>query len=127
MLKDISSRNDIVILVDTFYEKVLSSDTIGHIFNDVAKINLEEHLPILYDFWGSMVFNQNMYKGNPMKVHLDLNQKVPLEKRHFDEWLKLFNETVDELFTGESASLAKTRALSMATVMQIKLSKLNSH
>ena len=127
MLKDISSRNDIIILVDTFYKKVLSSDTIGHIFNDVAKINLEEHLPILYDFWGSMVFNQNMYKGNPMKVHLDLNQKVPLEKRHFDEWLKLFNETVDELFTGESASLAKTRALSMATVMQIKLSKLNSH
>ena len=75
----------------------------------------------MYDFWETTLFHKAIYKGNPMKVHLDLNIKIPLNKRHFDQWLWMFNETVDELFYGEKADLAKTRALSIATVMQIKI------
>jgi hemoglobin len=121
--KDISSRDDIVKLVDQFYTKVLSDQTIAYIFKDVAKIDLKNHMPTMYDFWESTLLNKTAYRGNPMKVHLDLNDKESLKKVHFDQWLKLFNETVDELFKGERAELAKTRALSIATVMQIKLYK----
>ena len=119
--KEIENRKDIELLVDTFYEKVLKDETIGYIFSEVAKIDLAKHMPLMHDFWETTLFHKAIYKGNPMKVHLDLNIKIPLNKRHFDQWLWMFNETVDELFYGEKADLAKTRALSIATVMQIKI------
>ena len=122
-IADLENREDIKQLVDAFYIKVLKNETIGFIFNDVAKINLELHMPKMYDFWETTLFHKAIYKGNPMVIHTDLNKKSPLKKSHFDEWLKLFNETVDELFHGEKAELAKTRALSIATVMQIKISQ----
>jgi hemoglobin len=80
-------------------------------------------MPRMYDFWESTVLNKTTYRGNTMKVHLDINDKESLKKAYFDQWLVLFNATVDELFRGEKAELAKTRALSIATVMQIKLHK----
>ena len=119
--QDIESRKDIELLVDTFYEKVLKDETIGYIFSEIANIDLAKHMPLMYDFWETTLFHKANYKGNPMKVHADLNEKVPLKKAHFDQWLFMFNETVDELFFGEKAELAKTRALSIATVMQIKI------
>ena len=121
--KDIENKDDIKFLVDSFYKKVLSNDIIGFIFNDVAKINFHDHMPKMYDFWATTLLQSNSYNGNPMIIHLDLHKKIPLKKVHFDEWLRLFNETVNELFHGETAELAKTRALSIATVMQIKISQ----
>lgn len=120
---DIENREDIIQLVDAFYNKVLKNNTIGFIFNDIAKIDLEKHIPKMYDFWETTLFHKAVYKGNPMVIHTDLNKKSPLKKTHFDEWIKLFNDTVDELYHGEKAELAKTRALSIATVMQIKISQ----
>ncbi len=119
--KDIENRQDIELLVNTFYKKVLSDKIIGYIFNDVAIINWDEHMPKMYDFWETTLFQNIVYKGNPMNVHIDLNKKESLNKQHFDQWLALFNETVDALFDGQKAHLAKTRALSIATVMQIKI------
>ncbi len=119
--RDIEDRNDIELLVNTFYKKVLADQIIGYIFTDVVKINFHEHMPKMYDFWETTLFQNIIYKGNPMAVHLQLNLKEPLNKKHFDHWLYLFNETVDELFDGEKAHLAKTRAMSMATMMQIKI------
>jgi hemoglobin len=46
---------------------------------------------------------------------------VPLTKPHFKQWEKLFTETVDELFDGDNAILAKQRALSISTLMQVKI------
>jgi hemoglobin len=60
-----------------------------------------------------------------MQPHLDIHQKSPLEKHHFQTWLTYFNQSVDELFEGEKAFRAKERALSIATVMQIKVSQLS--
>lgn len=119
--KDIENRKDIELLVNSFYKKVLSDETIGYIFKSVAKIDLGKHLPMMYNFWETTILHKASYKGNPMKIHIDLNTKEPLNKVHFDQWLLMFNETVDELFHGEKAELAKTRALSIATVMQIKI------
>jgi len=119
--KDIISREDIETLIDSFYKKVIKDDTIGYFFNEVVKLDWEKHIPIMYDFWETTLFHSAIYKGNPMKIHVDLHAKVPLKKAHFDQWLSMFNETVDELYYGEKANLAKTRALSIATVMQIKI------
>ncbi|NJN26853.1 MAG: group III truncated hemoglobin [Cyclobacteriaceae bacterium] len=118
---DIQQRSDIELLVNEFYKKVLADETIGYIFNEVAGLNWDEHMPKMYDFWETTLFHSSAYKGNPMQVHLQLHGKEALKKQHFDRWLALFNETVDERFEGEKSQLAKTRALSIATVMQTKI------
>jgi len=121
MNKDISSRADLLQLVSNFYEKLLADDSINYLFTDIAKINLDHHIPVLVDFWDSILFQSDTYQKNAMQPHINLHQKSPLQPQHFETWLRYFNETVDELFEGEKAFLAKERALSIATVMKIKL------
>jgi hemoglobin len=123
MKKDITGREDIDLLMNVFYEKLLKDDTINYIFTDVVKINIKTHIPVIADFWESILFNRNIYHNNPMKIHLDMHSKTPLLKHHFITWLDYFNSSVDELFEGEIALKAKQRALSIATTMQIKIAQ----
>ncbi|MFI5151849.1 MAG: group III truncated hemoglobin [Chitinophagales bacterium] len=118
MKKDISSREDIIRLVDKFYDHVRSDEVIGFLFNEIARVDWQKHLPRMYDFWENIVFQSGSYNGNPMIVHAQLHQKYPLSRRHFDRWLNLFESTVDDLFEGEKARLIKMRAASIAVVMQ---------
>jgi hemoglobin len=122
MLKDIQDRKDIKLLINTFYEKVRKEKKLSFIFDEVAKVDWITHLPIMYDFWESILFHTGNYKRNAMQIHVDLNEKTPLTKDHFDIWLLIFKATVDELFKGEVANNAKTRAISIATMIQIKIS-----
>lgn len=123
MKKDIADRKDIDLLMNIFYEKLLKDSTINYIFTDVVKIDIKTHIPIIADFWESILFNENIYHNNPMKIHLDINSKTPLLKHHFDTWLTYFNSSIDELFEGSVALKAKQRALSIATTMQIKIAQ----
>lgn len=124
MKKDISNRDDLLQLLTIFYSKLLADSSISYLFTEIARIDLIHHLDILVNFWDSVLFQNDVYRKNAMQPHLDLHQKSPLQKHHFQTWLKYFNESVDELFEGEKAFLAKERALSIATVMQIKVSQL---
>ncbi|HRA60694.1 MAG TPA: group III truncated hemoglobin [Bacteroidia bacterium] len=121
MKADIKDRRDIELLINTFYEKVKVDSFIGFFFTDVVKVNWDKHLPVMYDFWESVVFHTGIYDGNPMEKHIDLNKKSPMKMEHFQRWMQLFNETVDELFAGAKADVIKQRAISIATVMQIKI------
>ena len=123
--KDISSRADIELLVKVFYEKVLVDDTLAPIFIDIAKVDLYDHLPIMYDFWESALFQVGKYKRDTFGAHLDLHQIQRLEAIHFNRWLELFNETVEDYFEGIKATQAKERALSIATFIKVKLNNLD--
>jgi hemoglobin len=123
---DIQSRADVELLIRSFYDKVLVDEQISFIFTDIAQIELEVHFPHLFDFWENVLLKPNGYKKNILKVHLDLNQKVPLTAEHFKQWLKLFHEAVDQLFEGEKANAAKNKATSIGIVMQVKLHSSNS-
>ena len=125
MKKDIADRNDLLILLTLFYNKLLADGSISYLFTDIAKIDLPHHMDTLVNFWDSVLFQNDVYRKNAMQPHLILHQKSPLHKHHFDTWLSYFNQSVDELFEGEKAFLAKERALSIATVMQIKVSQLS--
>jgi len=123
---DIIGRDDIYKLVKLFYEKLMRDDEMKHFFEEFTEpINLEKHLIVLVNFWDNILFYTGSYKKNAMKPHLDLQAHKPFKKRHFEVWLSHFNASVDELFIGEMAHTAKTRALSIATVMQIKISEMN--
>jgi len=125
MKKDIEDRKDIELLVNTFYDKVKTDSSIGFIFNDIAKVNWDKHLPVMYDFWENTLLFTGNYTGNPMEIHRRLNQVIPLTAAHFQQWLLLFTNTVDELFAGQKAELAKQRGISIAMLMQLKILKQN--
>jgi hemoglobin len=78
--------------------KLLGDDSISYLFTDIAKIDLPHHLDILVNFWDSVLFQNDVYRKNAMQPHLILHQQSPLQKHHFETWLKYFNESVDELF-----------------------------
>jgi len=121
MKKDIENKKDIEKLVDSFYEKVKKDEMIGFIFTDIVRVNWERHLPVMYDFWENSLFYTGSYTGNPMEIHKHLHKLIPLTSGHFTQWTLLFTSTVDELFDGEKATLAKQRAVSIAAVMQFKI------
>ena len=123
--KDIQNRDDLMQLVELFYVKLLADPDMSPIFLEVAKIDLEEHLPVLVDFWDSILFFTATYKRNAMTPHLVLHDKYPLTQLHFDKWLAFFNQSIDELFAGEKAQLAKDRAKSIAMLMQMKTENMN--
>src|SRR5438105_3308094 len=112
MKKDISTREDINHLMEVFYDRLLKDDSINYIFTDVAKLDIKTHITVITDFWESILFNKNVYRNNPMKIHLELDEKSPLLKHHFDTWLKYFTSVADELFEGSTTELAKQRAVS---------------
>ncbi len=120
MKKDIHNRNDIIRLVDTFYEKIKTDQVIGFIFNEVANVNWENHLPKMYDFWENVLFFTGNFDGNPMQKHKELHNKCPLSHAHFDHWNEVFRLTVDELFIGEKAEEIKLRAKSISDVIMYK-------
>lgn len=118
---DIQNQDDLYLLVDEFYKKLLSDKSINYIFTDVVKIKIEEHLPILVTFWSQAILGTGGYTKNLTQIHLDIDKKEHLTKELFDIWLNHFNKTVDENFAGENSEKIKTQALSIATIMQIKI------
>lgn len=121
MKADIQNRDDIILLVDAFYQEVQKNDKIGPVFTDVAKVNWSLHLPKMYDFWESILFGKAVYKGNPMLTHFGLKEKTALREEEFSEWKSTFFATVDLLFEGENAQLIKQKAQSIADLMHFKL------
>lgn len=121
MKNDIATRNDIELLVNTFYDKVKTNKIIGHIFNDVAKVDWGHHLPKMYSFWASLLLGEHSFSGNPMQKHIALSKLTTMSEVEFSEWLSLFIQTTDELFEGEKAEEAKTRAANIARLMLHKI------
>jgi hemoglobin len=121
MKPDIHDREDIRLLIDSFYNRVRKDEIIGYIFEEVVNVDWDHHLPIMVDFWEQVLFHRGGYSGNPMVTHTQLNQKVPLRKEHFDRWLELFRGTISEHFEGEMAETARQRSQSIATMMQLRI------
>ena|SRR5438270_2868003 len=114
---DIGTEEDIKTLVDSFYQKVNADKTLAPIFNDVARVDWDEHLPNMYKFWSSLLFHSGNYQGQPWPRHAVL----PVNAAHFSRWLTLFRQTVDEHFFGTKATEAKNIAASIADTFQNRL------
>lgn len=120
-MPDIENRDDILLIINVFYSKLLADTSISYLFTEVAKINLEQHTPILIDFWDSMLFGTHTYKANAMQPHIDLAKKSNLTKAHFSTWLSHLYTSIDEHYEGLMASTMKNRAKNIAGLMEIKV------
>lgn len=114
--KRIEGRDEVSLLVRTFYAKVRQDELLGPIFNEIIE-DWEEHLEKLTDFWESNLFRKRKYFGNPMTAHVTTDEQVDhtVNSKHFGVWLNLWYGTLDDLFEGEVAEMAKFRARKMST------------
>ena len=119
---DINTREDVKHLVVSFYQKVRKDNVLGPIFNQVIS-DWETHFELLTDFWEAQLFLKRKYHGNPVTAHQEIDDKVnnTITSEHFGLWLNLWFETLDELFEGETAWIAKNRAQKMSTMLFIKI------
>jgi hemoglobin len=115
--KDIITLDDIKQLVDSFYEKVRGDELIGVIFNERIGNRWPQHLEKMYTFWQTVLLGEHTYFSSPFPPHANL----PVSHIHFERWMFLFNQTLDELFTGEKADEAKWRAAKMAEIFESKI------
>ena len=117
MKQDIFNIEDIILLVNRFYENIKSDDLLGPIFNERIKDRWPEHLEKMYRFWQTVLLSEHTYYGSPFPPHAQL----PVGHEHFLKWMTLFTRTVDELFNGAKATEAKWRAAKMAELFEIKI------
>lgn len=123
--RDIETRADIETFIKAFYEKVIEDETIGIIFTKIFPLNWEHHIPLITDFWETILLDNPVYKKNAMAVHFDINKIFPLQKKHFDAWLHIFITTINEMHDGPKSLLAIKRATGIAQMMQLKMNAIN--
>lgn len=121
MKKELENRQDIELLINTFYASVRKNAILQPIFEEIAKIDWVHHTPIICDFWESVLFGAIAFKGNPMLTHIDLSRKTSMGQQQFDTWLALWDQTIDQLFTGKKAIEAKQKAHNIAGLMLYKI------
>lgn len=121
MKKEIENRQDIELLVNKFYDKVNADAKISKFFNEIVQVDWNFHLPKMYNFWETLLFGKKAFKGNPMLVHILISKKEMIEKEHFNQWLSLWQETLQENFTGKKAEMAYQKAEQIAGLMAFKV------
>ena len=122
MKKDIANRNDLSLLVCTFYGKIQNNHEIGRFFNETIH-DWEDHMEKLTDFWENNLFGARKYTGNPVKVHVEVDQKFnhAINQNVFGLWINLWFATLEELFEGENVEILKRRARKMGTVLLVHI------
>lgn len=122
--KNIENRDDVALLVRSFYGKIRTDTVLGPIFNAIIN-DWETHFELLTDFWETQLFLKRKYQGNPITIHQAVDEKTnqTITPEHFGLWINLWFETIDSLFEGERAWIAKNRAQKMSTMLYMEIFK----
>lgn len=120
-MNDIETRADIDLLLRRFYTRAMEDASIGYLFTEVARLDLDHHLPRIGNFWEQVLFQRPVYVGQPIAAHIPLHQAATLQAAHFQRWFEIWADTIDVLFEGEMATQAKRRAAIIAESMQYRL------
>jgi hemoglobin len=119
--RDIVTRADCEALVRAFYGRAMTDPIIGWIFTDVAKLDLEAHVPVLTAFWETLLLGAQTDDRGAFHPHAALHARVGLRAGHFERWLSLWYQTVDELFAGPRAQAAQAHAFRLANAFRMRL------
>lgn len=116
MLEDKITRANIRTMVVSFYTKVLEDEIVGPFFIEKLGPHLTgktwgEHLDTLTDFWASIYLDDPNYRGSPFAPHMELEG---VKAETFHQWLKLFFQTLDEIYEPQIADQFKNRSTLIA-------------
>lgn len=120
---DLITRADIEALLRAFYSRALIDEELIEPFAELREKGLESHLPVMCDFWETVLFGTKSYRGSALAVHTRLHQQHPLTVAHFQRWLALWTEVVDERYAGPFAARAVLQASRMARAMSRQITK----
>ena len=115
-VRDLDDPDEIAEMVRRFYADVAQDELLGPMFNDVARVDWGEHLPKLTAFWCRALLGLQGYSGNPFRAHALVHARRPFTARHFERWLTLFHETLDEGWAGPRVERAKQLVVDVARV-----------
>ena len=120
--KDVTIREDVFFLVNTFYDKIKKDEMLGPIFNGMIK-DWDKHMVLLTDFWSSQLFIERTYNGNPIEIHrkVDAYANHSINEQHFGKWLNYWIQTLDEHFEGDNVFILKNRARKMASFIHVDI------
>ncbi|MDA7816861.1 group III truncated hemoglobin [Sulfurimonas sp.] len=96
----------------SFYEKSIKDTELGPYFthelgDDITDQDWIDHIELLADFWLAKILGEDTYYGNFVGAHV----KMPrIKESSFIQWLHLFSETTDEVYTPDVAKIFKKRA-----------------
>jgi hemoglobin len=113
---DLDDPAEVGEMVRRFYQAVAQDDLLGPMFTDVAQVDWSVHLPKLAAFWCRALFSQPGYEGNPYRQHQLIDAREPFTVAHFERWLDLFHDTLDQGWAGPRVEQAKELAGKVAAV-----------
>lgn len=106
---------DIAPLLVDFYERVAADELLAPYF---AKVDIVAHIPVIADFWSTLIFHTGRYSRNAFTPHLEM---PGLTATHFARWLATLEQTVDSRVAGPNAELMKALGHRIAYSMQVRL------
>jgi hemoglobin len=123
---DLANRADIEALLRRFYGRVLDDDALAEAFTEVRTKGLDSHIPVMCDFWETVLFRAGRYRGSALHAHRNVHSQTPLSGYHFVRWLTTWQDTVDEMYCGPVAEHAKVQASRIAWAMNRRLTGIDS-
>lgn len=124
---DLTNRVDVEALLRCFYGQVLVDDILAGAFAEVSAKGLESHLPVMCDFWETVLFRAGLYQGSALQVHRTVHDRHRLSGKHFLRWLEVWIDTVDRMYRGPRADQAKIQATRIARAMHRRLTGADNH
>lgn len=118
---DLADRADVEALLRRFYSRVMVDDVLAAPFTLLQVRGLDSHIPVMCDFWETVLFRAGSYRGSALHAHRLVHQRTSLSGHHFVRWLTTWNNTVDEMYRGPVAEHAKTQAARIAWAMHRRL------
>jgi hemoglobin len=111
------ARAQIDALVRAFYRDVATDDLLGPIFDGMG-VDWPSHVDKLSDFWAWQLLGEPGYRGNPLRAHEPVHACYGFRPEHYERWLTMFTELVDEHLSGSLAEAAKVRSAKMARALR---------
>ncbi|MCV7408315.1 cyanoglobin [Mycobacterium florentinum] len=120
-MDDLVDRADVEALLRRFYDRVLIDEVLIEPFAQLRSEGLDAHIPVMCDFWETVLFRAGRYRGSALTVHRVIHRRTPLSSKHFVRWLTVWHNTVDEMYRGPAAERAKVQAARIAWAMHRRL------
>jgi hemoglobin len=118
---DLATCADVEALLRGFYGQVLVDDILAEPFAEIRANGLESHLPVMCDFWQTVLFSVRLYGGSAVRAHQPVHDRYLLTAGHFLRWLQLWTSTIDQMYQGPVAEHAKIQATRIARAMHRRL------
>ena len=107
------TRENLRVLMTSFYEKAMDHQELGPYFkdelgDDIASKEWIDHIELLADFWLAKLLGEDTYYGSFIGAHV----KMPhIRKESFIQWVDLFSATADEVYVPDIAIRFKKKGI----------------